>query len=105
MARPGDPRNGHRYRKAVAACLAESDICGICGHPGARTADHIISVDEWLRMYGTYDGVNNPNNLQPAHGTKGRINNPCPHPDCNGRLCNQSRGARTLTPGIRSRDW
>jgi len=99
----GDPRNGHRYRVAVATCIANSDLCGLCGHHGARTADHIIPVDVWYRRYGTYDGVNDQTNLQPAHGTKGRINNPCP--TC-GKLCNQAKGARLIVAvSPRSRDW
>jgi len=106
--KPGDPRNGHRYRVAVATCIANSDLCGLCGHHGARTADHIIPVDEWLRRYGTYDGVNDQTNLQPAHGTKGPINNPCHQCRAAGRngMCNQSKGARLIVVvSPRSRDW
>lgn len=101
---PGDPRNGARYRAAVAECLANSDLCHLCGHHGARTADHIITVKDWLLTHPTYDGVNDQSNLAPAHGVKGPTLNPCPI--C-GRLCNQQRGARSLahTPQHRSRDW
>jgi len=100
---PGDPRNGHRYRTAVANLLANSDRCGLCGHAGARTADHVISIKVWLALHGTYEGVNHPSNLQPAHGTKGRIVNRCPTCDL---LCNQLKGADTLTePEPHSRDW
>jgi hypothetical protein len=97
--RPGDPRNGARYRRAVAECLAASDLCHLCGHPGARTADHLISVRDWPPGV---PGVNDPANLIPAHGMKGRIRNACPV--C-GLLCNQVRGARPLTTSPRSRDW
>ncbi len=99
---PGDPRNGYTYRVTVARMLASDDLCHLCGHHGARTADHIISVREWLRRYGTYAGVNHPSNMRPAHGTMGRIRNRCP--ECK-RLCNQQRGSRTLTPARRSQDW
>jgi hypothetical protein len=98
----GDPRNGHRYRVAVANCLAASDLCHLCGHHGAQTADHLISVKEWYERFGTYQGVNDPTNMAPAHGTKGRLVNPCA--DC-GLMCNQSRGAKPLNSSPRSRDW
>lgn len=100
----GDPRNGHRYRVAIAQCLANSDTCHLCGHHGAQTADHVIPVKEWLRLYGSYEGVNDQANLRPAHGAKGRTVNACPI--CR-KVCNQARGARPLTRTAqpRSRDW
>jgi 5-methylcytosine-specific restriction endonuclease McrA len=99
---PGDPRNGHRYRAAVALVLANSDLCHLCGHHDARTVDHIISVEEWWRLHGTYDGVNDLSNLAPAHGMRRAGPNRCA--TC-GRLCNQNRGSRSLAPQPRSRDW
>ena len=99
---PGDPRNGHVYRKTVATMLANSDLCWLCGHPGARTADHVISVKAWFALHGSYAGVNHPANLRPAHGTKGRFNNPCPV--C-GVLCNQVRGAGQAQAEPHSRVW
>lgn len=108
MARPDrDPRGDYTYQCNVAAMLAVDNTCHLCGHDGARTGDHIISVREWLQLFGTYDGVNDPANLAPAHGTKGRDLNPCPQCEALGRnpLCNQSRGARPLEPEARSRDW
>lgn len=106
-SRPGDPRGTHAYQRNAAAMLAVDDVCHLCSHPGARTADHIIPVAQWLALHGTYDGVNDPTNLAPAHGTRGRNLNPCPDCAAAGRnpLCNQSRGARTLGPQPRSRDW
>lgn len=98
----GDPRNGHRYRTAVANMLANNDMCWLCGHPGARTADHVISVRDWLRIHGSYAGVNNPANLRPAHGVKTFVNNPCPV--C-GLLCNQVRGAGAPPAEPHSRQW
>jgi len=100
----GDPRNGAAYRKAVALCVSNSDICHLCGHGGAKTADHLISVKKWFAMFGNYEGVNAQTNLAPAHGTMGMVENRCPV--CH-RLCNQSRGARALhhEPQPRSRDW
>ena len=94
----GDPRNGHRYRTTVATMLANNDMCWLCRHPGARTADHVISVKAWLRLFGSYAGVNDPANLRPAHGT----NNPCPVCD---KLCNQVKGAGTADQEPHSREW
>lgn len=86
--------------------LANNDVCGICGHEGAKTADHIIGAPEWRARHGSLKGFDDPANLQPAHGTMGNVAiNPCPV--C-GRLCNQSKGANRVvvvevTP--HSRDW
>jgi len=99
-----NPR-GRQYRLNSLRMLATNDLCHLCGHHGARTSDHIISIKEWLTRHGTLDGVNDPANLAPAHGTKGRALNPCPHPACQGRLCNQVRGSRSLAPQPRSRNW
>ena len=95
-----------RNRRLV---LAASDLCGLCGHRGARTVDHIIPEPLWPRdlagkMLPGFDGVRN---LQPAHGSMGsnrtrrEVDNRCPV--CH-RLCNQSKGAgqrRVRT----TRDW
>lgn len=103
MPRPNhDPRSTRAYRTAAAHLLAHDDLCHLCGHHGARTADHLITVKDWYQQHGSYDGVHHPTNLAPAHGTHGRDLNPCP--TC-GQLCNQARGARTLQPEPRSRDW
>lgn len=95
----------HRYRKARSLMLAVNDICALCGHPGARTADHIIRPALWLAMYGTRDGCDDIDNLQPAHGTAGnRLTGTINRCGICGKLCNQSRGAKPIhTP--RSRDW
>lgn len=106
----GSGRSGtgnRRYRTNVQILLSASDVCGICGHGGARTGDHIVSAKHWPRDGNgkPLPGLDDLTNLQPAHGTMGagrdRIHNPCPV--C-GRLCNQSRGAR-LNRQPRSRDW
>jgi hypothetical protein len=89
--------------------LAATDLCGICHHYGSRTADHIVSDRDWPRLAGgkRAPGFDDLINLQPAHGTMGsgvnRVHNPCPV--C-GRLCNQSKGARTPPPRRpQSRNW
>lgn len=101
---PGDPRNGTAYQKAVTDMLANSDLCHLCNHRGAKTADHIISVKDWLALYGSFDGVNNPSNMRPAHGVMGKALNKCP--TC-GKLCNQVKGPgrKPHIPEPRSRNW
>lgn len=54
--------NTRRWRQVRAAVLAASDICWICGRPGADTVDHIVP-----RAQG---GTDHPTNLRPAHGRK-----------------------------------
>lgn len=88
---------GRPYRNARQRILELSDLCHLCGHPGARQTDHLIPTSLGGPM-------NDPNNLAPAHGAgRGTLDNPCP--TC-GRRCNQQRGNGTRTPKrIRSRDW
>ena len=106
----GSGRSGtgnRRYRTNRAILLAQNDICGICGHPGALTADHIIPAKLWPRGADgkPMPGLNELSNLRPAHGStgagRGRAVNYC---NFCGRACNQSRGARS-TGQPRSRDW
>ena len=98
-----------RYRRNRAVLLAASDVCALCGHPGAQTADHIVSAPAWPRGA---DGKRLPGfdelaNLQPAHGSMGagrdRVQNRCP--TC-GQLCNQSKGdGRRRQVRQSTRDW
>jgi len=95
-----DPRKTLEWRTNVAIVLALSDICHLCGHPGAKTGDHIITVHDWPP---DRPGVNAITNIAPAHGARGpHPANRCP--TC-GQLCNQRRGTRSLAPQPRSRDW
>lgn len=95
------------YRRNRAILLSQSDLCALCGHRGAKTADHKISAKLWPRdLYGRkLPGFDDLTNLQPAHGTMGsglgRRHNPCP--TC-GRLCNQSKGA-DVRSRPQTRDW
>jgi 5-methylcytosine-specific restriction endonuclease McrA len=103
---------GRPYRRNRAAVLAESDLCALCHHPGAETADHIVPDRLWPRdEHGRrLPGFNDVDNLQPAHGTMGNVgpHNPCP--TCR-RLCNQVKGDGTrtgpppTTAQPRSRSW
>lgn len=84
--------------------LANSDICLICGHGGARSVGHIVSAKDWPRgPDGKHlPGLDDIENLAPNHGTMGnRALNRCP--DCH-RLCNQSWGSRPVV-SPRSRRW
>jgi hypothetical protein len=98
----GSGRNIPRAaRKNAAYVLSRSDLCHLCGHHGARTADHIISARDWPRgPDGRHlPGLDDVANLAPAHGTIGSTRlNRCP--TC-GRLCNQARGASPLPTATR----
>jgi len=106
----GSGRSGTReFQQNRVLILAASDLCGLCGHRGALTVDHIIPKPRWPvddagRMLPGFDGVQN---LQPAHGSMGSDrtrrtgHNRCP--TCH-RLCNQSKGAGERRVGT-SRDW
>lgn len=107
----GRSGTGHRtYRTNRAAMLAEpgGDICAICGHGGATTADHIITYKQWPRdEYGKMlPGFNARANLRPAHGTMGNNQPPNRCPICK-KLCNQSRGdgTKATRTSPRSRRW
>lgn len=92
--------------------LAASDLCGLCGHGGARTIDHVISYQAWPKDPRTgkpLPGLHHPTNLQPAHGTIGNSGavNRCRQCVTEGKtgLCNQSKGARVTVHNRRSRNW
>lgn len=77
-------RNGssRAWRRVRARVLTASDVCGICGEPGADSVDHIVPVSKGGAEL-------DPANLRPAH-----------------LACNVRRGASGLAPlGRRSRDW
>lgn len=94
-----------RYRRNREIVLAQSDLCGLCGHRGAKTADHKISARDWPKGPDgkRLPGFDEVGNLQPAHGTMGGLqpDNPCPV--C-GELCNQKKGA-AVRRRPQTRDW
>lgn len=108
-------RNSSRaFRKTAAYVIArDGGMCGICGHGGAITADHIIPHHLWPKdAHGNpLPGLDNPDNLRAAHGSRGPAqHNPCYECSPRGRMCNQSRGAghRAKTqppPDPHSRPW
>lgn len=96
------------YRRNRALLLVGNDVCGICGHGGSMTADHIIPAKLWPRDASgkMMPGLDDLANLRPAHGTMGAgravAHNRCP--TCH-RLCNQSRGAGPRPPRPQTRRW
>lgn len=108
MTRSG--RSGtSEFQRNRPLVLAASDRCGLCGHHGARTVDHIIPKPLWPRLPGgdLVPGFDSLPNLQPAHGSMGSDRTRrFEHNRCRtcGKLCNQSKGGgerRVIT----SRDW
>jgi 5-methylcytosine-specific restriction endonuclease McrA len=71
-----DGRSGRSWRKVRAEVLAASDVCHICGHPGATVVDHEPPLVR-LRAMGL--NGNDRRFLRPAH-----------------RTCNARKGAHTL---------
>lgn len=70
-----------RWKKAIREMWG--DTCHLCGHAGARTADHLTPLSEWP------DQPLDPKLSRPAHGT----GNECP--TC-GQRCNQKRGTAPI---------
>lgn len=52
-----------QWRTVRARVLAISNICWLCGQPGADSVDHVISPLDGGSMYGL-------ENLRPAHGRR-----------------------------------
>jgi hypothetical protein len=95
----------YTYRRNREIVLAQSDVCIICGHHGARTADHRIPAKLWPKGADgkPLPGLDSIDNLGPAHGTMGgrQPDNPC---GVCGELCNQKRGAR-IKHRPQTRNW
>ena len=93
------------YRRNRAILLAQTNVCALCGHAGAKTADHKVPAKRWPKGPDgrPLPGLDDLSNLQAAHGTMGgrQPDNPCP--TC-GRLCNQSRGG-LIAARPQSREW
>lgn len=106
----GSGRSGTwEFQQNRRLVLAASDRCGLCGHNGARTVDHIVPKPDWPRLADGQlaPGFDSLRNLQPAHGSMGSdrtrkaVHNRCPV--CR-RLCNQSKGSGRVRVRT-SRDW
>jgi len=80
---------GRRWQKFRAeAFRIYGRRCHLCGHDGANTLDHLLTVLEHPELAWVMA------NVRPAHGTRNRC------PQC-GRCCNQARlsGPKRPMPG------
>lgn len=85
MAEADYGRSSRQFKRLRRRVLEESNICWLCGQPGADTVDHIVP-----RSVAPHLGEELAN-LAPAH-----------------RGCNSSRGARapeSVRPLPASRGW
>ena len=57
-----DNRVSSTWRKIRSQILQASDICWMCGRPGADTIDHLVPLAQ--------GGNNQVSNLRPAHGKR-----------------------------------
>lgn len=109
-----DSPSGRPWRRMIAAITENGTAsCWICGHAGAMTVDHVVPRKHWPRdEYGQLlPGVDDPENLRPAHGTRGPRADPNRCMVC-GQLCNQNRGTGKAPMRVdweqaepHSRDW
>lgn len=89
-------RNTRRYQQNRAALLAISDVCWLCGHAGAGSADHEPPLKELRRLGLDPDDMRY---MRPAHGALSRC------PTC-GKACNEAKGAREPQRRVvHSRAW
>lgn len=78
----GRGRVGRPWRRVRAEVLAQSDVCWLCGYPGADTVDHVVP----LSLGGDPLSLDN---LRPAH-----------------KRCNSRRGNRAaLRAPKRAFEW
>ena len=76
-------RKGRPWQRLRAEVLAASDICWLCGRPGANSVDHVLPLSTHPEL------AHDRSNLAPAHLS-----------------CNSSKGARaTRTTTAASRQW
>ena len=81
--------NTRAIRTRNARILATSDICHICGEPGADAIDHVMPV----ALGGTDDDWN----LRPAHHNT---------PNSRGIRCNRAKGHQIPRVSLTTtRDW
>lgn len=82
MTKRTNTRAQQRENKAI---LAVSDVCHLCGHPGADAVDHDVPLAR--------GGPDARHNKAPAH-------HDVPCPTC-GHRCNREKGSRLIAPVIR----
>ncbi|MFJ8081975.1 HNH endonuclease [Streptomyces sp. NPDC096205] len=93
MATDRSELTSYEWRQLRARTLAASDVCIVCGHGAADTADHIQPVSKGGARL-------DPDNVAPIHGVHG-----CPV--CL-RKCNSEKGDRPLADVVQlvtSVDW
>lgn len=73
-------RSSRPWRRIRAAVLAASDVCHICGQPGADSVDHVLPLAR--------GGTDDRSNLAPVH-------HDVPP------KCNRLKGARIDAPIVR----
>ena len=74
------PTDTKAWRNLRASILRASDICHICGKPGADAIDHVIPLAR--------GGTSDPSNLRPAHHDTGD-------------RCNRVKGDKAHAPILR----
>jgi 5-methylcytosine-specific restriction endonuclease McrA len=76
------PQYDYQWQKMRKRILHASDICWLCGHPGANSVDHVVPLSKGGARL-------DPANLRPAH-----------------MICNSRRGNKQVGPVMRtSRRW
>lgn len=79
-----DRPRGASIQRRNRRILAASDICHICGEPGADGVDHVIPIAK--------GGTEDPSNLRPAHHKQ---------PNSRGQRCNMIKGKKDYAPIVR----
>ena len=81
-----DGRSSQTWKRMRRQILEASDVCWLCGKPGADTVDHVLPLSQFPEL------AHDLGNLRPAH-----------------KSCNSKKGAGTgenpVRPMPRSRRW
>lgn len=77
---------GRKRQERNRRILAASDVCHICGHPGADAVDHV-------KAFARGGSDTDPTNLKPAH-------HDVPCAVC-GERCNRAKSDKDFAPIIR----
>lgn len=77
--------NTRAQQRENKSILAASDVCHICGHPGADAVDHVVPLAR--------GGEDRRHNKAPAH-------HDAPCPTC-GMKCNRVKSDKLIAPVVR----
>ena len=58
-----DGRSSSQWKRLRRQILASSDVCWLCGKPGADTVDHLLPLSQFPEL------AHDIGNLRPAHKT------------------------------------